>query len=121
MQNPELKLAPHVCAPGSSINTLNRNGAIAPQYGTSFSCPYAAGVLALWRQNKQRRAIAAGKALSLTDVSQTEAMRALVSTAAEVLVRGNALVEPVARCGGGKPSRTMCQVAASYADVASLR
>ncbi|WIA23997.1 hypothetical protein OEZ85_013624 [Tetradesmus obliquus] len=99
--HPALQLSPHICAPGSYIKAYSKSGSITSVSGTSFSCPFMAGVLALWRQGKQQEAKAAGRALRPAELNQASALRAIVSTADMVRSQTPGLVEPIARCGGG--------------------
>ncbi|KAF6250541.1 peptidase S8/S53 domain-containing protein [Scenedesmus sp. NREL 46B-D3] len=96
-----LELTPHICAPGATLAAYSRAGRVDRVSGTSFSCPYVSGILALWRQGKQRQAQTARRALRPSDLSQAAALGALVSTAAMVKTLTPYVVEPVARCGAG--------------------
>lgn len=85
---------------------MARNGEMQYDiFGTSFSSPYAAGVLALWLEAKAADAAARGTTLSTAAAGQAAAARAIVATAGRVPAEfGPDFVEPVARCGAGAQS-----------------
>jgi hypothetical protein len=91
-----------VAAPGAFIQVRTMTNDVTYVSGTSFSSPYAAGLLAMWLQYKQNEAAAAGVKLDPATVSQEVALRGLVATAKGVKdPLKPAFLEPVARMGAG--------------------
>jgi hypothetical protein len=109
MQPPDLTLTPSVAAPGAFIQVKTMANEVTYVSGTSFSSPYTAGLLAMWRQYKAKQAAAQRRALAPREVDQDAALRNLVATArgvADPLTPG--FYEPVARMGAGEaPGRCL--------------